>query len=368
MNSKAIKRQLLAAIAMVLVAALALGSSTYAWFVASGTVTATGMNVKAQSEGGLAISYGGAVWGTTATASMDTKTLYPASTLDLKDWYHATAADMNAAAAQPGSRTKITGTVFGGTGAAFDDTNSYVVMQEFRIKSSSASVPSTGLFVESVDVTGYKTMSTALRVGVKYVPTAGQPTAVKENGYIYGPVKLGETAENKPTDNYDVYQEYLADDPANSEKSLGQVTLDTVGQDSSTLIASADTVPATGFITVQIYIWFEGEDANLKSDNFFPEDLSVTVNFSSISGASTGTTVELNGATAGTTSVTAKHPETGADATFYEISNRTGAGNQKLYATATGALTSTSKVYTISGADDAKVATQYTKVTWTPTP
>lgn len=366
MNSKAIRKQLLAAVAMVLVAAVALGSSTYAWFVASGTVTATGMNVKAQSEGGLAISYKGLVWGTTATASMDTKELYPASTLDLKNWYHATAADMNAAAAQPGSRTNITGTVFGGTGAAFDNTNSYVVMQEFQIKSSSASVPSTGLFVESVDVTGYQTMSTALRVGVKYVPTAGQPSAVKENGYIYGPVKLGETAENKPTDNYDVYREYLANDPANSEKSLGQVTLATVGQTGSTLIANTDTIPSTGVITVQIYIWFEGEDANLKSDNFYPEDLSVTVNFSSISGASSGTTVELNGATAGSTPVTAKDPATGNNASFYEITNRVGAGNEKLYATATGALTSTSKVYTISGADGAKVATQYTKVTWTP--
>ena len=46
MNSKAIRKQLLAAVAMVLVAAVALGSSTYAWFVASGTVTATGMMVQ----------------------------------------------------------------------------------------------------------------------------------------------------------------------------------------------------------------------------------------------------------------------------------------------------------------------------------
>ncbi|MDY4754320.1 MAG: hypothetical protein SO355_03110, partial [Candidatus Faecousia sp.] len=80
MNSKAIKRQLLAAIAMVLVAALALGSSTYAWFVASGTVTATGMSVKAQSEGGIVIRFGTGNWGTVAEADMTTaKQLYPAS-------------------------------------------------------------------------------------------------------------------------------------------------------------------------------------------------------------------------------------------------------------------------------------------------
>lgn len=56
MNSKAIKRQLLAAIAMVLVAALALGSSTYAWFAANKTVTAQGMQVSATSSSSLVIA------------------------------------------------------------------------------------------------------------------------------------------------------------------------------------------------------------------------------------------------------------------------------------------------------------------------
>ena len=50
MNSKAIKRQLLAAIAMVLVAAIALGSSTYAWFVSNNAVTATGIDLSTTSS------------------------------------------------------------------------------------------------------------------------------------------------------------------------------------------------------------------------------------------------------------------------------------------------------------------------------
>lgn len=55
MNSKAIKRQLLAAIAMVLVAALALGSSTFAWFANNNKVTADGLTVNAQAEGNMLI-------------------------------------------------------------------------------------------------------------------------------------------------------------------------------------------------------------------------------------------------------------------------------------------------------------------------
>lgn len=55
MNSKAIKRQLLAAIAMVLVAALALGSSTFAWFANNNTVKADGMQINAATEGTMLV-------------------------------------------------------------------------------------------------------------------------------------------------------------------------------------------------------------------------------------------------------------------------------------------------------------------------
>ena len=46
---KALKKQLAAAIAMVCVAAVALGSSTYAWFVNNTQVTATDVTVTAQT-------------------------------------------------------------------------------------------------------------------------------------------------------------------------------------------------------------------------------------------------------------------------------------------------------------------------------
>ena len=50
MSVKTLRKQLFAAIAMVLVAAIALGSSTYAWFVSNNTVTATTSNISAQSN------------------------------------------------------------------------------------------------------------------------------------------------------------------------------------------------------------------------------------------------------------------------------------------------------------------------------
>lgn len=50
MDTKALKKQMGAAIAMVLVAAVALGSATFAWFVSNNTVTAKTTNISAQSN------------------------------------------------------------------------------------------------------------------------------------------------------------------------------------------------------------------------------------------------------------------------------------------------------------------------------
>lgn len=50
MNVKSLRKQLMAAIAMVLVSTIALGSSTYAWFVSNNTVKAVTTNISAQSN------------------------------------------------------------------------------------------------------------------------------------------------------------------------------------------------------------------------------------------------------------------------------------------------------------------------------
>lgn len=55
MNSKAIRKQLLAAVAMVLVAAVALGSSTYAWFASNNKVTAGTAQLSASAQNALSI-------------------------------------------------------------------------------------------------------------------------------------------------------------------------------------------------------------------------------------------------------------------------------------------------------------------------
>ena len=279
MNSKAIKKQLLAAVAMVLVAAVALGSSTYAWFVASGTVEAYGMKVQAQSEGGLAISFNGGAWGTSATAEVDPAVrLYPASTYNMSAWSHATAKAVDDPAAVPESRENITATVMDGSKAK--DNNGYVLMKEFQIRSTSkdATKLSSGLYVSDVVVTATKTMSTALRVGVRYIGTSSTPA------YIFGPVSVPSETPGDPANTAtQTYRFYSSDtDTAGTE-----VKLNTTGKGNADLLDAGSKISndPNSAITVQIFIWFEGEDGNLYSDNYKAEDLNVSVKFSSMSDA-----------------------------------------------------------------------------------
>ena len=81
---KALKKQMAAAVAMVCVAAVALGSSTYAWFVTNNKVDATTSTISAQSNAAyMTIANGtsgaSSVDTTSVTTTVATKPLYPAT-------------------------------------------------------------------------------------------------------------------------------------------------------------------------------------------------------------------------------------------------------------------------------------------------
>lgn len=145
MNSKAIKRQLLAAIAMVLVAALALGSSTFAWFVSNTQVQAKTSTMTSQtaytlliSEGAKA-SNGSSNWGTVHdwADGKNPKALSPVSTIgklndsDELDFVYDTAWKSATAA----NGTDIT--VGGNYATVFDaaDASKYI-KESFEIKAA----------------------------------------------------------------------------------------------------------------------------------------------------------------------------------------------------------------------------------------
>ena len=83
METKALKKQLGAAIAMVLVAAIALGAATFAWFVNNNAVKATGVDLSTSSSvPNLYITSAGKTTDDMTAAGTNPTKLYPVSTND----------------------------------------------------------------------------------------------------------------------------------------------------------------------------------------------------------------------------------------------------------------------------------------------
>ena len=247
MNSKAIRKQLFAAVAMVLVAAVALGSSTYAWFVASGEVTAQGMNVQASAEAGIVISdEDHQNYATVANAkSAAAAELIPASTTDGQTWWHAVSKNYaNADANQTATDAY----------SAAGTLNSDYAMHTFYIKSASADAYEKAIKIKSVTATGNgESLSSALRVGVKFENDA--------TFYIFAPV-------SGATMSYNV-------------KNTTTVTALNGAKPVNTNITSVPPKTQNGE-KVEVYLWYEGEDAYCNSSMIPTSEVinSITIVFS----------------------------------------------------------------------------------------
>lgn len=90
MDTKALKKQMGAAIAMVLVAAVALGSATFAWFVSNNTVDATTTKISAQSNSAYLVIDNAAAkkTSTTSTSSATASEPFTDAKLYPAQWDH----------------------------------------------------------------------------------------------------------------------------------------------------------------------------------------------------------------------------------------------------------------------------------------
>lgn len=268
---KALKKQLGAAIAMVTVAAVALGSSTYAWFAQNTNVTAEGMSVQAQAEGGIVISNADKqTWSSTATAKTASASLFPTSTSNVTNWYHNKSTNANDAAASQAASTYETLTLKNSAGtygigyvdadndnAYQDDDAAYYLLNDFTIKSSSETLSGSPLYINKVTVSGTTNsaeLDAALRIAIK----VGNDSTT----YIYAPI-TGATTTYKVG--------------GNDKSDL------TVKTNDINVATTVNSIPATDEgVDVKIYAYFEGEDANCKSTNASGktlDNLSVSVVF-----------------------------------------------------------------------------------------
>jgi len=325
-NSSA-RRKLAAATAMLLISALVLSSATYAWFTMNKEVRVTNMQVKAHAEEGLLINEvanaKSNTWDEEAIGGYSSAiALRPASTSNLSTWWHANSKKSYSEAGASGSDVDTVNTVdidgsgtyyknitgnnvtaynfqsgsdgtkaetivyyndaSFGSGGQYDDGEGYYIMYKYYMKSSKSDAGTYNIPADklNVKVSAVKTntdnsgtanhmdLDKALRVGVKFADY----DCFKIFAPLYDADQTYKVADGEASINNTDVVAYT------TETAIGKAS-GANGADDTTAIEIPNVV--TDGIEVDVYVWFEGEDPNCKSDNLAAvlDSYEITVNF-----------------------------------------------------------------------------------------
>ena len=261
---KALKKQLAAAIAMVCVAAVALGSSTYAWFVSNNTVKATTTNISAQSNSAYLVidTKQTSNSSTSATTAEDKTTveLYPAQVVNgaAEGSYKFESAYASAA----GDELEKVGTRFTvGTNGTADEAeqNNYAHKDTFYIGTGGYDGKFSNLKVSGVTVAATSTETADLTNAMRVLVVCGDYWTVWKNGAeVTSVVGIQGTGENVTTKNNTLTAKYVP----NTEKAI------------------AATVEKGTDVKVDVYVFYDGAEGEIYSDNLTKlKDCGVTITF-----------------------------------------------------------------------------------------
>ena len=264
---KALKKQLAAAIAMVCVAAVALGSSTYAWFVSNNNVDAITTDISAQSNSAYLVIQEATADKTatdntsTSSATAEDRTavaLYPAQVVN------GTATGSykfeSAYAAAAGNSLEKTSTRFtvGNNGTAEEAVaNTYAHKDTFYIGTGGYDGSFTNLKVEGVTVSAKNADKADLVNAMRVLVVCGDQWTVWKNG-----------------------AEVTSVDTLNTAGNATETTTLTAKYTDATNKAIAASVSKDNDVTVDIYVFYDGADGQVNSDNLADlKDCGVTVTF-----------------------------------------------------------------------------------------
>ncbi|MCQ4021511.1 MULTISPECIES: hypothetical protein [unclassified Ruminococcus] len=227
------KKALLSSLSMLLVATVAVGSATFAWFTSSTQATASNINVQTTKSSELVVSKSDLVWGDTVDYLKPNAVLRPISSADGSNWYKANAAAKTASTAKAGTYAQV-------TGAALND---YLIDDMLNIKNNGGSACSNVTITITSESTS-KFYRLAL-VPVDDQTTAGTKPAVTEANFkanIYGAAADDTWKPYKgtavTTDNYSIK----------------------AAANGATVIIPS--LAANEVASYRVLVWFEGEDSD----------------------------------------------------------------------------------------------------------
>ena len=261
MDTKALKKQMGAAIAMVLVAAVALGSATFAWFVTNNTVKATTSTISAQSNAAFMTIANGPTGASNSNETQATTTIVGTAADKSTPLYPATFGEQGA----QGEYAAVTkGKFMTGFGTTLDNgtlntklelvkgtegdagsyaaavSGEYAIAEDFNVSSKGQDL--TELKVDGVTAAEGDTSTSSLKKALRVLVTSA-------NGDVWDLYGLNDAGT--------AYERKLSSDTANGDVNFGTVK------------AGKDTA-------LKVYLFYEGSDVNVKTTNLENGMLSAT--------------------------------------------------------------------------------------------
>lgn len=249
------KKALLSSVAMLLVATVAVGSATFAWFTNSTSATANNLSLKASSSKGLQVSTDGTTWGTNQTwADLTDNTVSPLSVSYSNNAVLPTAIYAEKAGAD-GAWDSTKGATYDYTFASKDFANpSAYVNHDTHYLSYKVDVK-----VNGAD----KDTTAALSVSINKGKTSSDIDKIIR-------IAIVDSATNK-------VQGVYGATPVKALTSTTPTIADTVSPVTTASISLGNITNTTR--TFYVYLWIEGQDTNCK-DNMMDLAADYNIKFS----------------------------------------------------------------------------------------
>lgn len=250
MKANSRRRVLISSIAMLLVALVALSTATFAWFTEDTDAVADGIKVKTSQQSSLQIAPAAGTFGSGFSYGFENTAMMPASSLNGGDWFSAVAKDANNFAAGEASSVK----------AITENMNKYVFVDQLNVKNAGQITVNDVI----VTVTGFE--------GHNYARFALVPATANAKGapFILTPDTTDDAEARVPFGDYVYANDATAYAPLYEEgvipgDSATKITPSAVT--TSYTIDLADSLEANEEIYFNLYVWFEGQDADCNTGN-----------------------------------------------------------------------------------------------------
>lgn len=261
MKAKSRKRLLISSVAMLLVAMLALGTATFAWFTTDTSAQAKELSVKATKASTLKISKATGDWDSIISYKTESEALselQPISSYNGTDWYTAQAKSSN-----DWEQVALTGEVTEGTGKKETNIDGKLFKNQLNVRNEGekAVTGATIKFTLPANNKDYNYVRVAL------VPTTAQGTNVDNNTNAFqANVYSNDGAKYNAASGVSNAKILTFTELTPKNNAGGEITVDLGDFRAADLTKTTDAEKYEAKY-YNLYVWFEGQDPDCQNAN-----------------------------------------------------------------------------------------------------